>query len=196
MSFEPDVISKRIKRKEEIRKIFFMGIYVILIPIVLFSIFLTMVEVGKNTDVPDFLNYEFYTVISDSMNPKLKKDDIVIIKKNVNPDKIKVGNIITFKSSDGEIITHRVQEVASRGNQKVFVTKGDKNERVDSDVVLPNMLIGRVVYTLPSYLLVLKNRVFFSCAVAVLIAIILINAKLSKRTMLRKMDRQNYERGI
>ena len=55
------------------------------------------------------------------------------------------------------------------------------------------MIIGRVVYTLPSYLLVFKNKAFFSAMVFVLIIIIMLNTKASKKKMNRKRDRERYE---
>ena len=92
MKYDPDTISKNIKKNEEIKNIFFVLIYIISVPIILFSIFLMLIELGKNNDVPEFLNFEFYTVVSDSMMPKLKKNDVIIVKKNVKLENIKEGN--------------------------------------------------------------------------------------------------------
>ncbi len=195
MRFEPDTISKRIRRKDEVKKVFFTCIYLVLIPVILFSLFLTLIELGKNTSVPELLDYEFYTVVSDSMLPKLKVDDIIIVKKNVDPKRVKVGNIISFKNEYGEIITHRVVEVVGTEENPRFITKGDNNEVQDNKDVDSREMVGRVVYVLPSYLLVLKNRVFFSAIVFILIAIIMVNVKFSKRKELRKLDRRKYERG-
>ena len=193
MKYDPDTISKKIKKNEEIKNIFFVLIYIISVPIILFSIFLMLIELGKNNDVPEFLNFEFYTVVSDSMMPKLKKNDVIIVKKNVKLENIKEGNIITFKNKYGEIITHRVSQIRKTGNYISFTTKGDSNEKEDSEPVDSKMIIGRVVYTLPSYLLVFKNKAFFSAMVFVLIIIIMLNTKASKKKMNRKRDRERYE---
>ena len=193
MKYDPDTISKNIKRNEEIRNFFFVLIYIILIPISLFSIFLSLIELGKNSNVPEVMNYEFYTVVSDSMAPKLKKGDIIIIQKGIKPEKIKEGNIITFKNKYGEIITHRVVKINKSNDYLSFITKGDNNEKDDEEVVGPEMLMGRMVYTLPSFLLLLKNRLFFSTMVIILIIIIMFNIKLSRKKMNRKRDREQYE---
>lgn len=84
MKYDPDTISKNIKRNEEIKKFFFVLIYIISVPIILFSIFLILIELGKNSNVPEFMNFEFYTVVSDSMMPKLKKNDVIIVQKVLN----------------------------------------------------------------------------------------------------------------
>ncbi len=193
MKYDPDTISKNIKKNEEIKNIFFVLIYIISVPVILFSVFLILIELGKNNNVPEFLDFEFYTVVSDSMTPKLKKNDVIIVKKMVKPERIKEGNIITFNNKYGEIITHRVTKINKLGAYISFTTKGDSNEKVDGDVVTPNMIIGRVVYILPSYLLIFKNKVFFSVIVLSLTIITMFNIKASKKKMNRKRDRERYE---
>ena len=66
MKYDPDTISKNIKRNEEIKKFFFVLIYIISVPIILFSIFLILIELGKNSNVPEFMNFEFYTAVQES----------------------------------------------------------------------------------------------------------------------------------
>lgn len=193
MKYDPDTISKNIKRNEEIKKFFFVLIYIISVPIILFSVFLILIELGKNSNVPEFMNFEFYTVVSDSMMPKLKKNDVIIVQKGIKLENIKEGNIITFENKFGEIITHRVVKINKYGKDYSFITKGDSNEKEDEELVFSRMIIGRVVYTLPSYLLVFKNKVFFSTMVFALIVIIMFNVKTSKKKMSRKRDREQYE---
>ena len=193
MKYEPEKISKNIKRKDSFKRILFILIYILLIPVILFSLFLTMIELGKNSNVSNFMDYEFYTVVSESMSPKLNKNDIIIIKKGVSIDKIKEHNIITFKNKYGEIITHRVVGFSKEGESTVLITKGDKNELVDSDVVTQGMIIGRMIYKLPGYMLIFKSKAFFSTAVLVLIIIMMINIRSSKKKMRRKIERQKHE---
>lgn len=193
MKYEPEKISKNIRRKDSFKRILFILIYILLIPVILFSLFLTMIELGKNSNISNFMDYEFYTVVSESMSPKLNKNDIIIIKKGVSIDKIKEHNIITFKNKYGEIITHRVVGFSKEDERKVLITKGDKNELEDSDVVRQDMIIGRMVYKLPGYMLIFKSKAFFSTAVLVLIIIMMINIRSSKKKMRRKIERQKHE---
>ena len=102
MRYEANVISKNIARKQKIKKVCIVLLYIILIPIILFSLFLIILELGNSGEIPSFLNMEMYTVISDSMEPRLSKNDIIIVKKGYPNDKFKVGNIITYKRKDGD----------------------------------------------------------------------------------------------
>lgn len=79
-------------------------------------------------------------VLSDSMAPLLKMDDMVLIVK-VNPEDVKVGNIIVFKSQ-GKLETHRVIRI-SRGAELSILQKGD-NVRT-AEIITGERLIGKTV---------------------------------------------------
>lgn len=197
MRYEANVISKNIARKQKIKKVCIVLLYIILIPIILFSLFLIILELGNSGEIPSFLNMEMYTVISDSMEPRLSKNDIIIIKKGYPNDKFKVGNIITYKRKDGEIITHRIKEIISSNLQNAYITQGDNNETPDEDVVTYEMIIGKVIYTMPNFgniLKLLKNKVFFTLCIIVLVLIILYDRKQKQKKIQRKLIREKYEK--
>lgn len=197
MRYEANVISKNIARKQKIKKVCIVLLYIILIPIILFSLFLIILELGNSGEIPSFLNMEMYTVISDSMEPRLSKNDIIIVKKGYPNDKFKVGNIITYKRKDGEIITHRIKEIISSNLQNAYITQGDNNETPDEDVVTYEMIIGKVIYTMPNFgniLKLLKNKVFFTLCIIVLVLIILYDRKQKQKKIQRKLIREKYEK--
>lgn len=99
MRYEPEVISQRIKRNEKIKKIFIIVLFVILIPTIIFSLFLIVVELGNSSEVPSFFNIDIYAISSESMKPRLNVNDIIVVKKGYENNKYKVGNIITFEDS-------------------------------------------------------------------------------------------------
>ena len=197
MRYEANVISKNIARKQKIKKVCIVLLYIILIPIILFSLFLIILELGNSGEIPSFLNMEMYTVISDSMEPRLSKNDIIIVKKGYPNDKFKVGNIITYKRKDGETITHRIKEIISSNLQNAYITQGDNNETPDEDVVTYEMIIGKVIYTMPNFgniLKLLKNKVFFTLCIIVLVLIILYDRKQKQKKIQRKLIREKYEK--
>jgi signal peptidase len=88
-------------------------------------------------------------VRSGSMAPALKTGGVVVVKP-VNPATIKVGDIITFRSSGANpLITHRVIEM--QGDPPVFRTKGDANEEADTYIVPAQSVVGRVVFYVPYF---------------------------------------------
>lgn len=79
---------------------------------------------------------EVLRVMSDSMNPVFKKNDIIIIQEQ---NEYKVGDIVAYIADDGNIVTHRIIEE----NENGFYTKGDNNNTKDEDLIYPNNIIGK-----------------------------------------------------
>ena len=75
-------------------------------------------------------------VMSDSMSPVFKKNDIIIIQEQ---NEYKVGDIVTYITDDGNIVTHRIIEE----NENGFYTKGDNNNAKDEALIYPNNIIGK-----------------------------------------------------
>ena len=94
---------------------------------------------------PQILKMRCYTVVSGSMSPALPVGAAVYVKEK-QPREIKKGEIITF--FEGEtVITHRVMEIDE--NAQLFMTKGDANEKQDTQPVKWENVYGTVVFTVP-----------------------------------------------
>ena len=161
---------------------------------VLLSVVLT-----RRGDTPNVLGFSAFRVVSGSMRPELQEDDLIVIKR-VAPDKIAVGDIISFYSPDpelrGAVNTHRVTAVAEEGGQYVFTTKGDANVIEDKYGVRGDEVLGKVV--LVSALLGKLSRlaanplVFIPLILVPLLAILLTN--LVRTVRLAKEAAQEEER--
>lgn len=98
--------------------------------------------------------YNAYVVLTGSMIPEIMPKDVVITKKR-SAEELKVGDIITFLSSDnrlsGIIVTHRIKEVFydSTTGKYTFRTKGDANNAVDSALAEEHNIIGEVIFKIP-----------------------------------------------
>lgn len=98
--------------------------------------------------------YNAYVVLSGSMEPKIKVNDVVVTKKE-ELSKLKKEDVITFASSDsrfyGTIVTHRIKEIYYDSNlQKYsFKTKGDNNNTEDLALAEGNRVIGKVILKIP-----------------------------------------------
>lgn len=95
-----------------------------------------------------------YVVLTGSMEPKIKINDVVVTKK-INVEDIKVGDIITFISDDsrfsGIIITHRVNEVFidQATGKYSFETQGDNNPSPDFVLTKGENVLGEVIFKIP-----------------------------------------------
>ena len=94
-----------------------------------------------------------YTILTQSMEPNIKPNDVIIDLTIKNPDDIHIGDIITFTSTysltKGMVITHRVIDKKIENGGWVFYTKGDANL---SPEPIPTPFInihGKVLFKVP-----------------------------------------------
>jgi signal peptidase I len=122
------------------------------------------------------VNNPFYVVASDSMVPKLKVGDLLMVQhdsvsstssSSSSFNNLKVGDIIVFRSpgvredtGEPEVIVHRVAKIyTTLQGERIIRTKGDANPHsiylIDYPIISSNY-IGRVVFILPGVGLVVR----------------------------------------
>ena len=123
-------------------KIFKIGYY-ILIGVIVAVALLLIVSV-----LPITGNYKVMTVISGSMEPKIKMGSVVVVKPAAD---YKIGDIITFGpySKTKSPTTHRIYDIKVEGGQPVYITKGDANNAPDTREVSQKDVIGKVLFDVP-----------------------------------------------
>ena len=95
--------------------------------------------------IPKLMGYQIFHVESGSMEPALPVGSVIYVKQ-VSPEEVAEGDIITFRREDATV-THRVVE--NRLVEGEFITKGDANEEADLQPVPYESLIGRVTRHFP-----------------------------------------------
>lgn len=103
---------------------------IILIPILVINLTIVIKAYIHPDDVPDFLGIKLFVVETDSMSPIFYGGDL-IVTKTIAPDKLEVKDIISFREGKS-VVTHRIEEITTKGNSLAFVTKGDANNAIDS----------------------------------------------------------------
>jgi signal peptidase len=90
-----------------------------------------------------------YAVGSDSMEPAISRGSIVLVE-SVPPERIAVGDVITYRGElgIGPTTTHRVVAV-NRSDGLAFRTKGDANPSADNELIAADRVVGRVTVTVP-----------------------------------------------
>ena len=188
MEYDLEKISNKIKNKRMTKKIFKYIILNILIILFIINLILSFEE---NTHI---LGIYMFNIVSESMEPTLKINDVVVVKK-CEATQLQKGDIITFQQ-DGRTISHRILDITKDKNIIKFRTKGDNNEIPDSDLVPESQVYGKVVFSIKkigniiSYIQNIRgliNIVFF-----VIIVYILVSLR-DKQKNTRKMKRKKYE---
>lgn len=110
-----------------------------LVTTILFMILLVMLYVVISSKLsggePQAFGYELKTVLSGSMEPGIKTGSIIAVKPGGDKERFMKGDVITFRSEDNVIVTHRIKEVLKEGDQISYKTKGDNNKSEDLNPV-------------------------------------------------------------
>lgn len=137
--------------------------------ILLISIIIVVQKVTNNKQ--SFLGYRIFRVQTGSMIPKYQIGDVILVKEK-NIDKIKIGDDITYQGEEGIIkgilITHRVIDIEEIDEKKTFHTQGIANS-LEDPVVYGEQINGVVQFKMHILTLIcslLNNRyIFYFCGV-------------------------------
>ena len=109
---------------------------------------LCMVVFTPSGKTPNIAGYSFLRITTGSMEPTYGVDTMIVVKKT-EPSEIKIGDVISFYSSDpaldGAVNTHRVTAVRREGDQWVYTTRGDANNVDETYEAYSRYLVGKVV---------------------------------------------------
>lgn len=124
---------------------------------------------------PRLLGYDQYAVLSGSMEPNIHVGAIVY-DKEADPTELAVGDIITYRLSEGTLVTHRVTAIDHAAS--TVTTKGDANEAEDSSPVAFDDIVGRYAFSIPyiGYISIYgKTPLGIGVVCGILILLILLN---------------------
>ena len=133
----------------KIKKILKYSIIIISILIIIINITLIIKSEMNQDEIPDFLGFTPFIIVSGSMEPKLPVDDIIITRK-VNKENIKVGDVISYWDEQNNIvITHRVVNIQTIDGKYFYETKGDNNNSNDKELVEYSNIQGKLLFGIP-----------------------------------------------
>ena len=119
---------------------------IFLVLLVTISVYTFAVTDIMKKDYVNVFGYTYFVVASGSMSGEIEVNDIVFVKIT---DDVKLNDIVTYKSDDGAIITHRL--ISMKNNS--YVLKGDANNLADNPIK-KDQIIGKVSLVVsPSFIL-------------------------------------------
>lgn len=122
--------------------------------LMVFILLVAAVVVSKSSGgEPSFFGYEIKTVLSGSMEPGIQTGSIVALKPGGDMNRFQKGDVITFKSEDNILITHRIVEatVNSSTGEAMYRTKGDNNDAPDMNPVSSANVVAQYTGTTIPY---------------------------------------------
>ena len=146
----------------------------ILVVIIVLTVALSLIT-RINGETPSVFGYSIFRVSSGSMEPELMVGDIILDKAVENPEDLKVGDVITFKSKDyGDmLVTHKVIKAPYEENEKLMLqTKGIANDLADKPISVDN--VKGIMICKVDYLDTVYNIFLSPWGLLILIALIVV----------------------
>ena len=117
---------------------------VILVPILLINVTLIIKSYVNKDEVPSVGGTFPMIVLTDSMYPDIKSGDLIICKE-IDPEEIEVGDVISFYDPAGNgtaVVTHKVIDILEEEGKRSFRTKGINNNTEDKLPVSADKVIA------------------------------------------------------
>lgn len=120
--------------------------------VLLLSAAIISVNLARSSgEIPQIFGYSLFVVQSGSMEPTFEIGTVILCRKPAAPDKLQKNNVVTFRSLSGQVVTHRIVEVASKKDGSVeYRTKGDNPKNsIDQDILTPDRVLAVFVAKIP-----------------------------------------------
>lgn len=99
--------------------------------------------------IANYIGYNFYVVRSGSMEPNIHTGSLAIVYERADFYEMEVGDIVAFKLVNGELVTHRIEDITKIDGITHFLTKGDANEVSDGYTTNIQNFYGETVRSVP-----------------------------------------------
>ena len=138
------------RQKKRLKKL--LGWVVFLVAFSMLVYALIMIQAVKSRgETPQILGFYLFSVESGSMEPTLNVGSIIVCHTVIYTEKLVKNDIVTFKTRNGSVVTHRIIGVRTDENGKVsYQTKGDNPiNSPDEEILTPDRVIAVFVLKIP-----------------------------------------------
>lgn len=179
---------------KKLKKIISIIVLILLLPVLIVNSVILINSYTKPDEIPSFMGWKPFIVLSGSMETEIKTGDIVVVKE-VPIEEIKLNDVIAFKE-DGIVITHRIVEIKDENGLRKYITKGDNNNVQDSGFVLKEQIEGVYQFRIEG----LGNlAMFIQTPIGMLVCLsiplgILLLIQMSDNKKIQKEQREKYRK--
>ena len=145
--YDNETLKLKLKRRKKVVKVLDAVLWILtaLVLVCVGTVLCQKFLLKKNIGL---FGYTPFIVSSGSMQPDLQVHDMIVVK-HVSEGEISSGDVISFYDKSGDVVTHRVREVAVRNGKTYYLTKGDANNIDDPELTAYENVIGRYSFRIP-----------------------------------------------
>lgn len=183
-----EIINNKI-RKYKSKKIISIIIYVLILPFILYSIFLIIQAFIIPNKIPNFL--EFKTFIIDKENNEFNLGDIILAKE-VPENNIQIDDVIFFRKNNN-IVSDRIVEIRENKEDKMFITKGDiegNNFYIKYNEI--EGIYSYKIFNLGKFILFFQKNIIFISTLLIFYFLYFYKASQKRKSFIRKKKRERF----
>lgn len=161
--------------------------------VVVFAALIGIAALTALTRLGPLLGYEVFVIRGASMEPGIPLGSLVVASRT-DPRDLALGDIVSFRTSSGKVVTHRILGITEDAGERLVSTGGDASDAPDPTPVPHGAIVGVVRVHLPilGYLLAMLAQPMgmlslLSGLAALWLALLLVEAEESKE-LVRKPD--------
>ena len=136
------------------------------------------------------LGFKPYITMSGSMEPNIHTGSVCIVDTKARYEDIQVKDVISYRKSNGTLVTHRVIAITEEGME----TKGDNNDISDGISTTEENFHGKTLFSIPyaGYALKwLQQPQNIAIVVVIIVAVILLGVV---DDMMEKKEKEKNEK--
>lgn len=127
------------------KKVLKFLVYICIIFLVIYNLVIFIKRIKDKNEIPSFLGYKNFIILSGSMEPTLNIGDVIFIKEK---EEIEENDIVSFNEKRN-VITHRVVKKVEQDGRELYKTKGDANEVEDQNLITKEEIEGVYCFKIP-----------------------------------------------
>ncbi|MDO5556304.1 MAG: signal peptidase I [Clostridia bacterium] len=174
------------KKTEKIKNIICIILIIAILPILFVNLFIVIDSFIHPDEIPSFVGYKPFVVLSGSMETEIYTGDLAIVKV-IDTNQLKENDIIAYKSGDFVVVHRIIKKVNENGTTK-FVTKGDNNNTEDDEMITLDKIEGKYLFKiskLGNFVMFLQTPIGLLISISIPVLIIVI-AQISRNRQYKK----------
>jgi signal peptidase len=112
------------------------------------ALVVTVLSLAIAANIGPGLGHQLVVIRGSSMSPAIPLGSVADVTR-VQPQDLRVGDVVTIKSPGGAVYTHRIIRIATLSDGVYIETQGDAVGRPDEPVLPATQVTGRVAGSLP-----------------------------------------------
>jgi signal peptidase I len=107
-----------------------------------------LLSLGVLSHLAPLAGWQLVSIRGGSMEPSIPYGAMVAVHETVVTE-VATGDVVTFRTTQGTLVTHRVIGISGEGSGVLLLVQGDANASADPAPVVGRQLMGRVEVAVP-----------------------------------------------